>query len=618
MATILGFVWAIERPPLLFPDATRYLFLARLIAEWTDYVPAATDGAATDHPPLLPATVAAVFKLTSTGVFAGMIATRIYGTAALALIAWTSARLFGGIAAPLAVLLVLGTGYFTPQLTQQVGVDVPQAALMVASLIALIAAVERPGWKLTVVAGTLLGASFLVKESAVMWLPLPLLLATGRRWESRRRAAAFAGTCYLAFAAVTGWWWVYVARVSDSVYLDELVQRGQSALRVGTDRPAVLVLIMLAAGTALLLRERIRRLELVQRLRLRRRSPMAATVTARLVLVSLAAGAGVAALVASSSAGVSGVVDYILNPIGLTREPEGLLERFPLAPLYGVAWAWTLYRAWRGALWAQVLSGVLLLTIPLVAEAAVSALAVRNLMAILLLSNVVLAGLVTRGLARITVHNLRVAASGAVIALAALPVAVTLADERLGLNVPTSGQEIAAQATADWLREANSDGRSVATSSAGNWLVRLYSPIDPSPRRVGYVATHTNDHRMSGVLKTSELAYIGGRLPGWDSVYIVLTEAGIFAEARAGGSDSLVWSGGDRLRTPLVLSNYWERVRDVDVLFRAPAVVAFSLEGIDPETARPWILTNSAVLRDLVGRPERFGGEDLFVTLAAK
>jgi hypothetical protein len=123
---------------------------------------------------------------------------------------------------------------------------------------------------------------------------------------------------------------------------------------------------------------------------------------------------------------------------------------------------------------------------------------------------------------------------------------------------------------------------------------------------------------MSGVLKTSELAYIGGRLPGWDSVYIVLTEAGIFAEARAGGSDSLVWSGGDRLRTPLVLSNYWERVRDVDVLFRAPAVVAFSLEGIDPETARPWILTNSAVLRDLVGRPERFGGEDLFVTLAAK
>jgi hypothetical protein len=53
-------------------------------------------------------------------------------------------------------------------------------------------------------------------------------------------------------------------------------------------------------------------------------------------------------------------------------------------------------------------------------------------------------------------------------------------------------------------------------------------------------------------------------------------------------------------------------------LFRAAAVVAFSLEGIESESGRSWMLTNSVVLRDLVGRPERLGGNDLFAALATK
>ncbi|TAK59355.1 MAG: hypothetical protein EPO22_10285 [Dehalococcoidia bacterium] len=70
-------------------------------------------------------------------------------------------------------------------------------------------------------AGAALGLAFLTKEAAILWLPLPVIIATtAMRPEDhlRRLAAACAG--WLAgFVAVAGWWWPYVYLIDRRVYM---------------------------------------------------------------------------------------------------------------------------------------------------------------------------------------------------------------------------------------------------------------------------------------------------------------------------------------------------------------------------------------------------------------
>lgn len=164
------------------------------------------------RPPLYPAMLAPVMAATGNDVDAARIVPIMCALGALAALFWLASLLFGREAAALAVAIAavaevpsrLAGGFF---------VDVPAAMWLMASAAALLVAHRRDdapshAIKWNAAAGALMGLSFLTKETAILWLPLPVAFALiDPSAQPKRGIALFA----LAFGALAAPWFTWVA-----------------------------------------------------------------------------------------------------------------------------------------------------------------------------------------------------------------------------------------------------------------------------------------------------------------------------------------------------------------------------------------------------------------------
>jgi len=89
----------------------------------------------------------------------------------------------------------------------------------------------KRAWQLHLAAGAILGAAFLVKETAILFVPLPVALSLLCGFDAGWKRA-FTG--WLAgFAAVTAWWWVWVYAHTGDLFLVGSADGGLGLLFLG-------------------------------------------------------------------------------------------------------------------------------------------------------------------------------------------------------------------------------------------------------------------------------------------------------------------------------------------------------------------------------------------------
>ncbi len=160
--------------------------------------------------------LAAAMKLGGTSLDSARWVPKLAAVMDAVLICLLGRALFGQLAGAVAGVLAASSSYLTG-LGTTLFLDGSEVAFLLAALLTFHAAVESSSWRLHCLAGVLLGLAFLVKESALLLLPLPVVfyLVAGRNRGWRSGVLAWAA----GFAAVTGWWWAWVFAHEGWLYL---------------------------------------------------------------------------------------------------------------------------------------------------------------------------------------------------------------------------------------------------------------------------------------------------------------------------------------------------------------------------------------------------------------
>jgi 4-amino-4-deoxy-L-arabinose transferase-like glycosyltransferase len=289
-------------------------------------------------------------------------------TAANALLVYAFARmLFGPMAGFLGGVLAGATPYLN-SLGTTLFLDGVLTTFVLLALLTYWKAFESRRIRLNLLAGLLLGLAILVKESAVLFVPLAVvvpLLAGERHWV----AGAVAWAAGVSIAA--GWWWVWVF-----VHTGTLFQVG------GPGEPLVSVLIGAAvagAGAIILYAS-------TAGSRRGRTSILVGRVTA----VAIVVGWSALFIFGLEQRGWDYPRHYLTNvPAYMATVVAGAL--IP-APIIALAWVWALVRSLRGDRWVSVPAAAGLLFLPFFFVVANRDLSLRDLLPLIYLSFVLLGG----------------------------------------------------------------------------------------------------------------------------------------------------------------------------------------------------------------------------------
>jgi len=170
------------------------------------------------RPPLYPALLAGSLKALDGSLENAYWVPKVFALFNLLLLYLLGRKLFGAVAGILAALLA-GCGSLLNGLATTLYLDGTEASFMLLSLLLLLYAFDRRHPALFGAAGGALGLAFLVKEAAILWVPMPLLLYLFVR-EYRARGNLLGVALFeAAFVGLTGWWWVWVYAHTGRIYL---------------------------------------------------------------------------------------------------------------------------------------------------------------------------------------------------------------------------------------------------------------------------------------------------------------------------------------------------------------------------------------------------------------
>jgi 4-amino-4-deoxy-L-arabinose transferase-like glycosyltransferase len=280
-------------------------------------------------------------------------------------------RMGGALAGSIAGVAAAGAAYLNG-LGTTLYLDPLECTFMLLALLALEQATRaRPvGW--FAVAGGLIGASFLVKEAAVQWAPLGLLVCLAVPALRTRTGGAGAVVFTASFAAVIAPWWIWVWAHDSSVYL--LGAEGMRLPIVAGSAAACVVVALAAVFSRLPRRDT----------RLRKAAPFAAVLL-------------VCTWTAVLLYGLEQQSGWKADAAYVHTVPRYLLDVAPLAQPYfalALAWVWLAWRAARADDAARLILAAASLFIAFVLHAANREAQLRDALPLVYLSYVAL-GLAT-------------------------------------------------------------------------------------------------------------------------------------------------------------------------------------------------------------------------------
>ncbi len=437
-------VFTTGRSPLN-SDQSLYLAEAINIADGHPTYP--TGEPVVHRAPLYPAFLAGAFQLTGVSLDSAYIVPQISIIANVLLLFFLGRALFGfwgGAGAAIAAasslyLRGIGTTLF---------LDSTQITFLLASLLVYRRAETARSVPLMAFAGGLLGASFLIKEASVLFLPLPLVVGLAFGFEPKWKQvlpAWFAG-----FAAATAWWWAWVYAHTGKLFLVGEPQ-GELALML-------LAVLALGAGcTVALLRFAPPQFE--------------ASKVSRTAAVLVLTAWNALFFVGLESQGWAFDSDYLGHTASYLANI--FLPNVQPAPLILAAWAWLIWSALRARPEATFLAICALLYASFFLLVADRGLSLRDQLPMIYVSYLALGGL-TAGVARyaaridlgLTVRSFGGAgAVGVVIVLGAIVIVSGSSASRASVVTLQDGWENPlARETASWLNENIEPGAPIMAS----------------------------------------------------------------------------------------------------------------------------------------------------------
>jgi 4-amino-4-deoxy-L-arabinose transferase-like glycosyltransferase len=357
-------VFSAERSPIN-SDQSLYLAEALNIAEGKGAT-YPTGQPITHRAPLYPALLAGVFRIEGVSLDAAYLVPRLSVVANVLLLFLLGRALFGtwggivaGVTAASSLYLRgLGTTLF---------LDSTQMTLLLAALLLYWRAARMESPFLMAASGGLLGASLLIKEASLLFLPLPVvvvLLYGGSAGWKPKLVAWFGG-----FGAVTVWWWVWVFVHTGDLFLVGSPNAGSGLAVMGAT---------VASGFAFLVALRLAP------------SRFAASGTSRLGAVLILLAWNALFLAGLDATAWQYDSNYLANvPAYLDRI---FLPNVQPAPLILAAWAWVLFMAAKGKMEAGVIVVALLLYASFFLMVADRGLSLRDQLPVVYLSYLALGG----------------------------------------------------------------------------------------------------------------------------------------------------------------------------------------------------------------------------------
>jgi len=206
-----------SRPAPLTSDESLYFAEAVSIAHGDGAV-YSTGETVIHRPFLLPAFLAAEIKLGADDAVDAYWLPRLaaVGTAiVLAALAW---RLFGATAGLATAALTFPNQYLLT-LGNSLYLDITESLFLLGGLLLLTGVLRRPSVGLYAGAGAALAAAFWVKESALLWTPLPLVLLAFCNRRIERADFAGLGAYALTLGVPLALWWLWVDHHSGMTFL---------------------------------------------------------------------------------------------------------------------------------------------------------------------------------------------------------------------------------------------------------------------------------------------------------------------------------------------------------------------------------------------------------------
>ena len=207
-----------SQPGTVDHDAIRYMTWALNILEGRGYTD--IDGTmVTVRPPLYPLLLAALFHLAGASIFTAVWITKIFGICFNLLITYAiGRRLYGRVTGLLAGILLNGTiGLAT--LYNEIKIDPIIIVFLNLSILFLITAYQEKKLPLAILAGFLLGITFLGKDTALLWLPLPLYLILVTPSFRTKQHIEMAYLIWLLFIFTLVPWWVWFYIQTGNIYM---------------------------------------------------------------------------------------------------------------------------------------------------------------------------------------------------------------------------------------------------------------------------------------------------------------------------------------------------------------------------------------------------------------
>jgi 4-amino-4-deoxy-L-arabinose transferase-like glycosyltransferase len=566
------------KPALINADESLYLSEAINIAKGKGLT--YTSGENIHHrPPLFPALLAADFKLSGVSEGNAHWASKVFAVGAAFLLFLLGRELFGFWGGLAGAVIAQGSSYLS-SLSTTLYLDTTETAFLLVCLLLLTRALRRPRLWAFAVSGAALGGAFLVKETSILWLPLPFVAWLSWREHRSKEVAQGAVAFAVAFAVVAGWWWAWVFAATGEVFLVGQLGSGEVALVLVAAGAAVAGLAVLLIG--------VRTHWLERSLTLAQASRYARTAEAMLPAVALLVMALWCLLFLAGIQGARAAVsaDYWRSvPSYIGDRVAGNVD-----PFYVLLAGWVLvaWKALRGSKEDGILLYTLLLFSPVILSASHSNLQVRQLAPAVYLSYLALGrglGLLIDEVRPLTMEPssaVRMSAYGMAAGLAVMGGVFVIAQQRSFVhdNGRIDSQEVGVDnwsnplvhSTARWIDENVPAGSHIMSShlfhsqlyfltgarfpiyQLPTVQVRIEPQADQPLRPIG-TFYRFEDNRLPPPRSDERWMHLE-LIPSWNA-WVALSEVDLLNDLRERNIDYLVITGEDRVFSSLSYRDYF-------------------------------------------------------------
>jgi len=209
-------------------DMSGYLVMGKRLAAGEQYIPPATSmyrWLAETRSPMFSGLFGLSFILWGPSPSSALLVAK-FAAFGNAILVYLLVRKTHGIKSGIAAVSLMVTSTFVI-IAQPVHLYIDQTMcfFMLLSLYSMILALDRNSFVLSMLSGLSLGTGMLVKELAVIWLPVPIYFLLGiQKWKRPCNIVNVLGF-YLGFGILQVAWWIYFFRETGDIFLLKRFQR---------------------------------------------------------------------------------------------------------------------------------------------------------------------------------------------------------------------------------------------------------------------------------------------------------------------------------------------------------------------------------------------------------